>query len=32
MGYKAVSEHDVALAYIKSIEGNQTGQVYHVGY
>ena len=29
-GFKAVSSLDVALAYSKSIEGIQTGKVYHV--
>jgi len=27
-GYKPVEDHDVALAYIKSIAGGQTGQIY----
>lgn len=31
-GYKPVDEYEVALAYIKSITGKQTGQIYHVGY
>lgn len=29
-GFKPVPAHDVALAYVKSIEGAQTGQVYQV--
>lgn len=31
-GYKPVPVSDVALAYRKSVEGAQTGQVYAVGY
>ena len=31
-GYKSVSAADVALSYSKSVEGNQTGQIYKVGY
>ncbi|WP_095077396.1 short chain dehydrogenase [Pseudomonas sp. Irchel s3h17] len=30
-GYKPVSGADVGLAYAKSVEGLQTGQVFHVG-
>lgn len=29
-GFESVSENRVALAYSKSVEGAQTGQVYHV--
>lgn len=31
-GFKSVSATDVALSYSKSVEGNQTGQIYKVGY
>ena len=31
-GYKPVSAFEVALAYEKSVEGLQTGQVYTVGF
>ena len=31
-GYKSVAAADVALAYSKSVEGAQTGQIYRVGY
>ena len=31
-GFEPVSSYRVALAYVKSIEGAQTGQVYNVGY
>jgi NAD(P)-dependent dehydrogenase (short-subunit alcohol dehydrogenase family) len=31
-GFEAVSAERVALAYRKSVEGAQTGQVYRVGY
>jgi NAD(P)-dependent dehydrogenase (short-subunit alcohol dehydrogenase family) len=31
-GFKPVSASDAALAYSKSVEGLQTGQVYKVGY
>lgn len=31
-GFKPVAAKDVALAYIKSIEGLQTGKVFRVGY
>lgn len=31
-GYEPVSTTEVALAYVKSIEGAQTGQIYRVGY
>lgn len=31
-GYEPVSAARVALAYSKSVEGHQTGQVYRVGY
>lgn len=31
-GYHAVSVAEVALAYEKSVEGKQTGQIYKVGY
>jgi len=30
-GFKPVNAAEVALAYAKSVEGLQTGQVYHVG-
>lgn len=29
-GYESVSAHKVALAYVKSIEGHQTGKIYNV--
>jgi hypothetical protein len=29
-GYKAVPASDAALAYSKSVEGRQTGQIYKV--
>lgn len=31
-GYNPAPAHKVALAYVKSVEGLQTGQVYTVGY
>lgn len=31
-GFKSVAAADVALAYSKSVEGLQTGQIYRVGY
>ncbi len=31
-GFKPVAAAEVALAFSKSVEGAQTGQVYHVGY
>lgn len=31
-GFKSVSADEAALAYVKSIKGLQTGQVYKVGY
>ena len=32
LGYEPVPAAKVALAYVKSVEGAQTGQVYRVGY
>jgi hypothetical protein len=31
-GYRPVAAPEVALAYVKSISGAQTGQIYRVGY
>lgn len=31
-GFKSVPALDVAKAFVKSVEGNQTGQIYRVGY